>query len=158
MVDKLLARLRRFKLKPESWVGDRLKELGSAPIKNVTTLEQLLKRSEIFFEHLHIFDPELSAAEDRVAAEVETRIKYGGYIDRQKRQVEKLKRMESVRIPEDMDYGRVHGFTTEVREKLSRVKPISLGQASRISGVTPAALMALQVELKKRQAQGMNGV
>ena len=69
-----------------------------------------------------------------------------------------MKRMESVRIPEDMDYGRVHGFTTEVREKLSRVKPISLGQASRISGVTPAALMALQVELKKRQAQGMNGV
>jgi len=112
-------------------------------------LTQLLKRSDIFFDHLRFFDPELSETEEQVAVEVETRIKYEGYIDRQERQVEKLKRMEGSRIPEDMDYGSVHSFTTEVREKLSKVRPISLGQASRISGVTPAALMALQVHLKK---------
>jgi tRNA uridine 5-carboxymethylaminomethyl modification enzyme len=167
-VEKLLARLNGFKLKPVPQVVDRLKEIGSAPIKNATTLGQLLKRSEIFFEHLRFFDPELSETEEQVAVEVETRIKYEGYIDRQerqveklkrKRQVEKLKRMEGSRIPEDMDYGAVHSFTTEVREKLSKVKPVSLGQASRISGVTPAALMALQVHLKKmgsknRQLEG----
>ena len=148
-VEKLLARLNGFKLKPDLRVLDRLKEIGSAPIKNATTLSQLLKRSDIFFDHLRFFDPELSKTEEQVAVEVETRIKYEGYIDRQERQVEKLKRMEGSRIPEDMDYGSVHSFTTEVREKLSKVRPISLGQASRISGVTPAALMALQVHLKK---------
>jgi len=153
-VEQLLERLNGFKLKPEPRVADRLKEIGSAPIKNVTTLGQLLKRSDILFEHLHFFDPELSETEEQVAAEVETRIKYEGYIDRQERQVEKLKRMEGSRIPEDMDYGSVHSFTTEVREKLSKVRPISLGQASRISGVTPAALMALQVHLKRMGLRG----
>ena len=148
-VDKLLARLNGFKLKPDPGVLDRLKKIGSTPIKNATPLSQLLKRSEVFFEHLHFFDPELAETEEPVAAEVETRIKYEGYIHRQERQTEKLKRMEGSRIPEDMDYGAVHGFSTEVREKLSRVRPISLGQASRISGVTPAALMALQVHLKR---------
>ena len=153
-VEKLLARLNGFKLKPGPRVADRMKEIGSAPIKNATTLTQLLKRSDIFFDHLHFFDPELSETEEQVAVEVETRIKYEGYIDRQERQVEKLKRMEGSRIPEDMDYGAVHSFTTEVREKLSKVRPISLGQASRISGVTPAALMALQVHLKKMGLRG----
>ena len=148
-VDKLLARLNGFKLKPDPGVLDRLKKIGSTPIKNATPLSQLLKRSEVFFEHLHFFDPELAETEEPVAAEVETRIKYEGYIHRQERQTEKLKRMEGSRIPEDIDYNSVHGFSTEVREKLTRVRPISLGQASRISGVTPAALMALQVHLKR---------
>ena len=148
-VEKLFVRLKEFKLRPENWVGERLKELCSARIKNATSLEQLLKRSEIFFNHLHLFDPELSNTDEQVAAEVETRIKYKGYIDRQERQVEKLKRMEDTRLPEDIDYQAIHGFSTEVREKLSKVRPISLGQASRISGVTPAALMAIQVHLKK---------
>jgi tRNA uridine 5-carboxymethylaminomethyl modification enzyme len=87
--------------------------------------------------------------EERIAEEVETRIKYEGYIHRQERQVEKLKRMEHVKLPEEIDYRTVYGLSKEVKEKLSRVRPISLGQASRISGITPAALMAIQVHLKK---------
>lgn len=157
-VEKLLARLHGFRLKPSSSVANRLRDCGAAPIKNVTSLGQLLKRNEIYFEHLIAFDAELSDVEEQVAAEVETRIKYEGYIDRQQRQVEKLKRMDSVRIPEDLDYGKVHGFSTEVKEKLSRVRPVSLGQASRISGITPAALMALQVELKRRSVRDPNGL
>ena len=148
-VEKLLDRLNRFKLKPEVSVADRLKQIGSAPIRHTTTLAQLLKRSDIFFEHLGLFYPDLAEIEEQVAAEVETRIKYEGYIARQERQVKKLKRMEGARIPDDMDYRSVHGFTTEVKEKLNKVRPISLGQASRISGITPAALMALQVHLRK---------
>jgi tRNA uridine 5-carboxymethylaminomethyl modification enzyme len=123
--------------------------LGTTPIKNTTSLAQLLKRNELFFEDLLPFDPDLSNIEEQVAGEVETRIKYEGYIDRQERQVEKMKRMEMVRLPADVDYLAVHGLSTEVREKLGRVRPISLGQASRIFGVTPAAIMALQVHLKR---------
>jgi tRNA uridine 5-carboxymethylaminomethyl modification enzyme len=125
-----------------------LNDLKSAPIKNTTSLAQLLKRSEIFFEHLSVFDPELKDAEDRIAEEVETRIKYEGYIQRQERQVEKLRRMENARLPEGIDYQSIYGLTKEVREKLSQVRPLSLGQASRISGITPAALMAIQIHLK----------
>jgi tRNA uridine 5-carboxymethylaminomethyl modification enzyme len=152
-VAELSARLKSIKLKPEPGVQDRLKEMGMAPIKTSTSLEQLLKRPEVLFEHLQVFDAELSNTEEQVAEEIETRIKYEGYIDRQERQVEKLKRMENVRLPDDMDYQAIHGFTTEVREKLTRVRPISLGQASRISGITPAALMALQVHLKRSGAK-----
>lgn len=147
-VEKLLVRLKAFKLKPEHWVAEKLKGLGSAPVKNIITLEQLLKRNEILFEHLRLFDPELARTQGPVAEEVETRIKYEGYIDRQQRQVGKLKRMENVRLPEDMDYHAIHGLSTEVREKLTKIRPMSLGQASRISGITPAAIMALQVHLK----------
>jgi tRNA uridine 5-carboxymethylaminomethyl modification enzyme len=147
-VENLLSRLKAIKLKPDLGTLDSLKALRAAPIRNATTLEQLLRRSEIFFEDLSRFDPELSQTREDVAMEVETRIKYEGYIERQERQVEKMKRMETVRLPEDMDYGAVHGLTNEVREKLGRIRPISLGQASRISGVTPAAIMALQVYLK----------
>ena len=147
--EKLLRRLNEFKLRPESGVIERLKDLGSSPIKNTTSLARLLKRSEIFFKHLSLFDPELDGTDDSIAEEVETRIKYEGYITRQERQVEKLRRTEHARLPEDIDYETVHGLTREVREKLSRVRPISLGQASRISGVTPAALMTIQVHLKK---------
>ena len=148
-VEKLLNRLNEFKLRPEPRVIEKLKDLGSAPIKNTTSLAQLLRRNEIFFEHLYLFDPGLDGIEEIITEEVETRIKYEGYIQRQERQVEKLKRMEKVKLPEDIDYETVYGLSREVREKLSKIKPVSLGQASRISGITPAALMAVQIHLKK---------
>jgi tRNA uridine 5-carboxymethylaminomethyl modification enzyme len=148
-VENLQSRLGEFTLRPEPWVMDRLQNLGSSPIKNVTSLAQLLRRSELLFEHLLFFDPALEGTEESVAEEVETRIKYEGYITRQEKQVEKLRRMEGVRLPEDMDYQEVYGLTREVREKLGRVKPATLGQTSRVSGITPAALMAIQIHLKR---------
>lgn len=148
-VERLLERLRAVKVRPSPGINDRLKELGSSPLGNVTTLEQLLRRNEIFFEHLCFFDPSLEEVEIQVAEEVEIRVKYEGYILQQERQVEKLKRMEAVRIPDQIDYDAVHGLSTEVREKLSKIRPVSLGQAARISGITPAALMAIQIHLKK---------
>jgi tRNA uridine 5-carboxymethylaminomethyl modification enzyme len=148
-VQNLLERLRGVQLKPHPGIQDRLKELKTAPIKKTTSLEQLLKRSEIFFEHLHEFDPELSREDEAVAMEVETQIKYDGYIRRQKKQVEKLKHLESKKLPEGIDYGAVHGLTNEVREKLGKIRPLSLGQAARISGITPAAITAIQIHLKR---------
>ena len=149
-VENMLVRLHELRLSPEAGVQDRLKELGTAPIKNKTSLAQLLRRNEIFIEHLHVFDSVLSGMDEQVSAEIETRIKYAGYIERQERQVHKLRQMEDVRLPGDIDYQKVHGLSTEVREKLGRVRPVSLGQASRISGITPAALMAVQVFLKAK--------
>jgi tRNA uridine 5-carboxymethylaminomethyl modification enzyme len=149
-VDRLTARLDAVKLRPEPSVIDRLRGIGSAPIKNVTPLSQLLRRNEIFFDHLKLFDPDLAETEESVAEEVETRIKYEGYISHQERQVERMKRMEDLRLPEDVNYQTVYGLSREAKEKLIRVKPRSLGQASRISGITPAALMAIQVHLKQR--------
>jgi len=149
-VENMLVRLHELRLSPEAGVQDRLKELGTAPIKNKTSLAQLLRRNEIFIEHLHVFDSVLSGMDEQVSAEIETRIKYAGYIERQERQVHKLRQMEDVRLPGDIDYQKVHGLTAEVREKLGRVRPVSLSQASRISGITPAALMAVQVFLKAK--------
>lgn len=148
-VEKLFQRLGGTSLRPTRAVEEKLKEKGSAPIKNRTTLEQLLRRNEIVFHDLYAFDPGLEGIDERVAAEVETRVKYAGYLERQQRQVEKLKRMEQVSIPENISYQDIHGLSSEVREKLKKVQPISLGQAGRISGVTPAAIMALQVHLKR---------
>jgi len=148
-VERLLLRLSQVKLRPDPSVIDRLKDMGSRPIKNITTLAQLLRRNEVLFEHLRVFDPELDGTDERMAEEVEARIKYEGYINRQERQVDKLRRMENVKLPEHINYERVYGLSKEVREKLGKVRPISLGQASRISGITPAALMAIQVHLKK---------
>jgi tRNA uridine 5-carboxymethylaminomethyl modification enzyme len=133
-------------------VADQLERLGSAPIKNITPLAQLLRRNEILFEHLLLFAPELQEVDEIVFEEVETRIKYEGYIAHQQKQVEKLKRMENVRLSDDVDYASIYGLTKEAREKLTKVRPLSLGQASRISGITPAALMAIQVHLKKSAA------
>ena len=148
-VEKIMRRLNDFKIRPKPSVMERLKHLGSAPIRNTVSLAHLLRRNEIFFEHLRFFDQELDNINDLVAEEVEARIKYQGYISRQERQVEKLKRMEDVKLPEEIDYQSVHGLSKEVMEKLGMVRPVSLGQASRISSITPAALMAIQIHLKK---------
>jgi tRNA uridine 5-carboxymethylaminomethyl modification enzyme len=148
-VEKLVDHLDKKTIRPDTGVLDKLKEIGTVPIKNLTPLGHLLRRNEIFFEHLLLFDPDLEGIDEGVANEVETRIKYEGYIKRQEIHVEKLKKMENKKIPDELDYEDVYGLTKEVTEKLTRVKPLSLGQASRISGVTPAALMALQVHFKK---------
>lgn len=159
-VEKLMSRLHEWRLKPEPWVEERLAQLGTASLKNPMPLAHLLRRSEILFEHLVLFDPELRDVAQGVAEEVETRIKYEGYIRHQEKQVEKLQRMENLRLPEALDYNEVYSLTREAREKLNRVKPLSMGQASRIPGITPAALMAVQVHLKRqnkiihRQSEG----
>ena len=109
----------------------------------------MLRRPDVYLDQLRAFDPGLEGIETIVKEEAETRVKYEGYILRQEQDVERMSRMENSRLPEGLDYKEVYGLTTEVREKLDRVRPISLGQASRISGVTPAAIMALQIHFKK---------
>ena len=119
---------------------------------SVQSMAQLLRRQEAcYHELMNIFD--LQPVEDDIAEEVELQIKYEGYIQRQVRQVEKFKKLEKKLIPSSFDYDMVPGFSREVREKFNRVRPETVGQASRISGVTPAAISLLLVAIEKGRRQ-----
>lgn len=119
---------------------------------SVPSIAQLLRRQEArYHELMNLFD--LQPVDDDIAEEVELQIKYEGYIQRQVRQVEKFKKLEKKLIPSSFDYDLVPGFSHEVREKLNRVRPETVGQASRISGVTPAAISLLLVAIEKGRRQ-----
>ncbi len=155
-IEKLENMLDEIRIKPDTATLGKLKDMGTAPIKNPLSLAQLLRRSEVLYENLFAFAPELAEQDAGIYEEVETRIKYEGYIRRQHEYVEKSKRMEETGLSYDLDYNDVYGLTREVKEKLNKIKPINLGQASRISGVTPAAIMALQIHLKREKREKVN--
>jgi tRNA uridine 5-carboxymethylaminomethyl modification enzyme len=144
-----LVRLRQVKVKPTAGSNDKLRELGSNPIRNATTLEELLRRPELSYHDLKVFDPSFNSLPVEVAEQVELEVKYAGYIRKQEELVERFRRMERVRIPEDMRYKDTPGLSNEIKEKLSKIRPMTLGQASRIAGVTPAAISILMVQLKR---------
>ncbi len=144
-----LVRLRQVKIKPTAGVNDKLRECGSNPIRNVTTLEELLRRPELTYQDLKVFDPSFDSLPLEVAEQVELEVKYAGYIRKQEELVERFRRMERLRIPEDMRYDTTPGLSREIKEKLSAIRPMTLGQASRIAGVTPAAISILMVQLKR---------
>ena len=153
LIEETLKRLSERRLRPTQGINDRLKAMGTAPLKTPVSLKELLRRPEVKLQDLATFDPELEGLPPEVVEEVTFQVKYEGYIQRQQEQVEKFRRLEEVRIPEDFDYQGIPGLSNEVREKLSRIRPRTLGQASRIPGVTPAAIMILQVYLKKQQRE-----
>jgi tRNA uridine 5-carboxymethylaminomethyl modification enzyme len=142
--------LHETKVKPTQEVNDRLAGLGSAPMKQAGSLADILRRPEICLDDLFALAEikmELSAD---FKQDVQLQVKYEGYISRQIEQVERFKKLEDVLLPDDIDYSAFDGLSNEVVEKLRFIRPRSLGQASRISGVTPAALSVLQVYLKKK--------
>ena len=126
--------------------------MGTAPIRNNSSLAQLLRRPELAFADLTTFCPELAGVPSDVALQVEVSIKYSGYVDRQAQGLKRFQKMENVSLPDDLDYGQIHGLSREIKEKLTFVRPRSLGQAYRISGVTPAAISALSLYLYKMKA------
>jgi len=133
-------------------VINHLKELGYQPAKQGSTLLQLLKRPEVSMGILRAGDPGLSGFDGEALRQVELQVKYDGYIKRQMNEVEKFHRMESLRIPEEFDFADLPGLSREVREKLEKVQPKSVGQALRIQGVTPAAASIILVALKRKKA------
>jgi tRNA uridine 5-carboxymethylaminomethyl modification enzyme len=142
-------RLKNTVITPSKGVNDYLVKVGSSPIKNATPLGQILKRPELSFENLEALDGGHKKIDESIAHKVEIEIKYEGYIQRQLREVEKFKNLEKIKIPPDFDYTKVHGLSNELREKLLLISPISLGQASRIPGITPAAISIIMIYLKK---------
>jgi tRNA uridine 5-carboxymethylaminomethyl modification enzyme len=117
-------------------------------IQKGTSLEQLLKRPEITYADLALFDDVSRETRPDVREQVEIQVKYHGYIERQLEQIERARGLENTRLPAELDYAGIKGLTTEVREKLNRYRPDTLGQASRIPGVTPAAISVVSIALK----------
>jgi tRNA uridine 5-carboxymethylaminomethyl modification enzyme len=144
-----IKKLNDFIIYPTAENIDRLRDLGSSPLKNPTSLAELLRRPEISYGDLKIFAPSCSLTAGKISEQVEIQIKYAGYIQRQEEQINKFSRLENMRLPENINFKKIHGLSSEVKEKLEKIRPISLGQASRIPGITPAALSILMIYLKR---------
>ena len=143
-------RIKGTTVKPTKEVNEFLEKYGSSPINNGVKLGDLLKRSELSYEKLGEIDGERPTIPGDVAQEVEIQIKYEGYIKLQEEQVEKFKRLEEKKLPKDIDFDELKGLRLEARQKLNKIKPDSIGQASRISGVSPADVSVLLIYLESR--------
>ena len=135
-------------------VQELLKAHESTPLKSGTTLAELIRRPELSYELLKEIDPERPELPWDVKEQVDINIKYDGYIRRQMKQVEQFKKLEAKKIPEDLDYEKVGSLRIEARQKLEAYRPISIGQASRISGVSPADISVLLIYLEQYRRKG----
>lgn len=148
VIEQEIERLRNTKVKEEI-INPVLDKIGSSPVNKSVSLMELMKRPEITYDSLAPADPERPKLMRRIAAQVEVRIKYEGYIGKQLERVEKFKRMENKKIPQDIVYADIDGLRLEARQKLDKLKPQSLGQAGRISGVSPADINVLLIYLER---------
>ncbi|MCX7714295.1 MAG: tRNA uridine-5-carboxymethylaminomethyl(34) synthesis enzyme MnmG [Clostridia bacterium] len=147
LTEKEIRRLNLVVASPDA-ANPILEKWRSSPIQTGIRLSELLKRPEITYEKTASLDPERPALPEDVCEQVEIKIKYKGYIDRQLAQVNQFKKLENKLLPIDLDYNSIHGLRIEARQKLNKIKPSSLGQASRISGVSPADISVLIVWLE----------
>ena len=147
-IEKEIQRLKEETVKPTEKVNELLKKYGTTELSTGTKMSELLKRTELDYNKLAPIDenrPELTLQEKE---EVEIQIKYEGYIKMQEAQVEKFKKLETKLLPEELDYEQIKGLSLEARQKLNKFKPRSIGQASRISGVSPADISVLLIYLQ----------
>lgn len=148
MIENEIERLKKITFPPSKEVNEFLKEAESTPLTTGIKASELLKRPEVTYEAMKKIDPERPSLPEDVAEQAEISIKYEGYISRQLMQVNRFKRLENKKIPENIDYKNLDGLRLEARQKLEKIRPASLGQASRISGVSPADIAVLTVYLK----------
>ena len=153
MIEEEINRLKKTTIKPTDEVNQLLRKFNSSSIDTGVKLADLLKRTEITYEILQPIDIEREDLPNEVKEEVEIQIKYEGYIKLQEEQVEKFKKLENKVIPEKIRYDEIKGLRLEARQKLDKVKPISVGQASRISGVSPADISVLLVYLEQMKGK-----
>lgn len=151
MVDKELARLEKTHLAPSDGLNEFLLERGTAPLSSGISLAELIRRPQLGYECLAPFDPDRPELPRPVWYAAEISLKYEGYIKRQLKQVEEFARMEKKLLPDDIDYDAVTGLRLEAREKLKKIRPHSFGQASRISGVSPADISVLMIWMEGRK-------
>ncbi len=149
LIEETLDELKRVRVNPAN-INPLLLRLGSTPLKQAQSLFDLLKRPEVPLEEIKERFDFLRHLPNDILQQLEIETKYAGYVNRQRQEIERFKRWEAMVLPDDLNYWEIPGLSTEIREKLSQVRPRSLGQALRISGVTPAAITAIQVYLKKR--------
>ena len=146
-------RLETTKVTPAQ-VNGFLEALGSSPVAGGISLAELLKRPEVTYENLSEVDPERPVLSYHTVSQLEVMIKYSGYIDKQMKQIEKFRKLEEKRLPENLDYLNLEGLRIEARQKLDAIRPVSVGQASRISGVSPADINVLLIHLEKMRRSG----
>ncbi len=149
-IEEGTAALAAISLRPDRETNQRLQDLGLVPLRQPATLADILRRPGVDLDTVERLAGRRFGASPEARREIEVQVKYQGYIARQEEQVARFRRMEDCRLPDDLDYTAMPGLSAEVVEKLSRVRPRSLGQAMRISGVTPAAIAVLQVHLKRQ--------
>ena len=148
-IEQEIVRIKTTNIKPTEKVNDFLERNNSSKISNGTKLGDLLKRSELSYEKLGEIDENKPELSEEVKKEVEIQIKYEGYIKLQEEQVEKFKKLEYKLLPKDINYEEIKGLRLEARQKLNKIKPNSVGQASRISGVSPADISVLLIYLEQ---------
>ncbi|MGA2774959.1 MAG: tRNA uridine-5-carboxymethylaminomethyl(34) synthesis enzyme MnmG [Candidatus Omnitrophota bacterium] len=141
--------LKNTRVKPSKEVNAMLTKNNTPALKRTATLEQLLKRPQVTLNDIKSLKETKLDIPDSASLQVEIEVKYKGFVQRQKKDVERFKDLEKIRIPVVLDYSNINGLSREIREKLNKFRPINLGQASRISGVTPAAISLLVVYLRK---------
>ena len=144
-----IERIKKVKIYPTRKINNRLKKYRTTPINNVVSLSDLLKRPQVNFNMLKDLDNKKGTLSDDEVQQIEIQVKYKGFIDRQAREIENFKRIENIKVPFEFKFDNIPGLSKEIIEKLSHTRPMSLGQASRISGVTPVAISILMVYLKK---------
>ena len=153
LIGKEIEHLRSTRIPPGTELDDILRENNSAPLRQPALLADLLKRPEVTYQMIAPFDGHLKNFPKSVIDQVEYEIKYEGFIQRQLRDVGRFRHIEVIKIPRDIDYDRVPSLSHEIRQKLKAFSPLTLGQANRISGVTPAAITILMVYLRKLSAE-----
>ena len=155
-IESALEYLQNIQVTPTPDVTEKLEELNSGSLSKPVTLNKLLRRPEISFDDLKFFDHDFPEFPQDVKEQVEIQVKYKGYIERQLSQIKEFKKMEDKKIPEKINYEALTNLRKEAREKLNEVQPQSLGQASRISGVSPADISVLMVYLEQKKQQEDN--
>ena len=152
-IEEEIQRLKKTVIGANREAQELLTSLGSSPLATASTLADLIRRPELSYEVLESIDPERKPLPEDVIEQININLKYEGYIERQQRQIEQFKKMENKRLPEDMDYNAISGLRLEARQKLQKFRPLSIGQASRISGVNPADISVLMVYLMQHNAK-----
>lgn len=148
-VNEIMAGLEAVRVRPDAATKERVEAMGGTIPQKSVSLKELLRQPELSIEVLAPLWPELDNFDEEALEEAEIKAKYEGYLRRQQELVDRFEKMEQTALPEDMNYVGIPGLSREVTEKLTRIQPRTLGQAGRISGITPAALSCLEIQLKK---------
>jgi len=152
-VRREIARLEKTGLPESDELNAFLTKLATAPVKGSVRLGDLLRRPKVTYDDLAPFDASRPELSPEIREEVEIQVKYAGYIQRQLRQVEQFQKEESRALPPDIDYQQITGLRLEARQKLAAIRPMNLGQASRVSGVSPADMAVLMIYLELREKE-----
>ncbi len=152
-IEKELERIKEIKINPTAENNEILEKLGTTPIKNTQSLEELIRRPELGYDAVKELDPERPELRRDIIEQVEIEIKYSGYIKKQNIQISQFKKLEKRYLEKDLNYEEVQGLRNEAREKLTKIRPESIGQAARITGVSPADINVLLIYLERKRRE-----